>query len=278
MRSSGKLRGRLAVAFGLLLASCGIPERPATTVARGPVPDTPVKIGKPYQVAGVWYYPADNRFYDEVGLASWYGGRFHEGATANGEAYDMDRVGAAHTTLPLPCYVEVTALDSGRTILVRINDRGPFKQGRIIDLSRRSAQLLGIDRAGVTPVRVRRVEPRESDRLVLRWGRPASPRAVAPPAVLVELRQRLSAIPPAPTGYFVQVGAFADRLRAEGIAASLAGSIDATSELWRVRLGPYADEQSAREVLARVLGQGYQDARLVLPPTSNRLPEWNPSR
>lgn len=282
MRSSASLRGApgwLALAFAFLLASCGIPERPATTVVRGPVSDTPVKIGKPYQVAGVWYYPSDNRSYDEVGLASWYGGRFHEGATANGEAYDMDRVGAAHTTLPLPSYVEVTALNSGRTILVRINDRGPFKQGRIIDLSRRSAQLLGIDRTGVSPVHVRRVDPPESDRLALRWGRPASARADAPPAMLAQLRQRLNAIPPAPTGYFVQVGAFADRLRAEGVAASLAATIDATSALWRVRLGPYADEQSAREALARVLGQGYQDARLVPPPsTSSRSPEWNLSR
>ena len=273
------MRSRLAVAFGLLLASCGVPERPATTVTRGPVPDTPVKIGKPYQVAGVCYYPSDDRSYDKVGLASWYGGRFHEGATANGEAYDMDRVGAAHTTLPLPSYAEVTALDSGRTILVRINDRGPFKQGRIIDLSRRAAQLLGIDRVGVAPVRVRRVDPPESDRLALRWGRPAAARPATPPAMLAELRQRFNMIPPVLTGYFVQVGAFADRMRAESIAASLTATIDATSALWRVRLGPYADEQSAREVLARVLGQGYQDARLVPPPAaSSRSPEWNPSR
>jgi rare lipoprotein A len=243
------------------------------------VPDVPVKIGKPYQVAGVWYYPADDRAYDEVGLASWYGGRFHEGATANGEAYDMDRVGAAHKTLPLPSYVEVTALETGRTILVRINDRGPFKESRIIDLSRRSAELLGIDRHGVSPVRVRRVEPPESDRLALRWGRAASPRAPATPTELANLRERFRAIPPPPTGYFVQVAAFADRLRAEDVAFSLAASIDATSDLWRVRLGPYADEQSALAVLARVQGQGYQDARLVPPaPTSNRSPEWNLSR
>jgi rare lipoprotein A len=281
MRSSGRLaasRGWLTIGLSFLLASCGVPERPATRIAGRPVSDIPVKIGKPYQVGGVWYYPADDRLYDEVGLASWYGGRFHEGATANGESYDMDRVGAAHPTLPLPSYVEVTALDSGRTILVRINDRGPFKQGRIIDLSRRAAQLLGIDRAGVMPVRVRRVEPSESDRLALRRGISASARAAAPSAILVDLRQRFKAIPPATSGYYVQVGAFADRLRAEGVAASLAARLDATSAHWRVRLGPYADEQSAREVLARVLGQGYQDARLVPPTTSSRSPEWNQSR
>lgn len=279
--TEGRERFWLISALGLLLASCSIPDRPRGTASRpaGPVPDMPVKIGKPYQVAGVWYYPADDRFYDEVGLASWYGGRFHEGATANGEAYDMDRVGAAHKTLPLPSYVEVTALATGRTLLVRINDRGPFKEGRIIDLSRRSAQLLGIDRAGVTPVRVRRVQPAEADRLALRWGRPASQRPSATATELAQLRQRLAALPPPPSGYFVQVAAFADRLRAENVAASLAARVDAASDLWRVRLGPYTDEASALEALAQARAQGYQDARLVLPPASNsRNPDWNPSR
>lgn len=277
---NGKCPALPFAALALLLASCGIPDRPGGIGSRpsGPLPDTPVKIGRPYQVGGVWYYPSDDRFYDEVGLASWYGGRFHEGPTANGESYDMDRVGAAHKTLPLPSYVEVTVLATGRTLLVRINDRGPFKDGRIIDLSRRSAQMLGIDRAGVTPVRVRRVEPAEADRLALRWGRPASARPTASAAELAELRRRFAAIPPAPTGWFVQVAAFADRLRAESLAEALAGRVDATSDLWRVRLGPYADEPSALEALARVRGQGYQDARLVPPVTSARSPEWNPSR
>ena len=118
--------------------------------------------------------------------------------TANGEVFDMDRVGAAYKTLPLPCYVEVTALDSGRTIVVRINDRGPFVTNRIIDLSRRSAQLLGIERTGVSRVRVRRVYPSEADRLELRWGRPASPRPYASGAELAMLNQRFANRPPDP--------------------------------------------------------------------------------
>ena len=191
----------------------------------------------------------------------------------------MDRVGAAHKTLPLPSYVEVTALDTGRTLLVRLNDRGPFKEGRIIDLSRRAAQLLGIDGKGVSPVRVRRVQPPESDRLALRWGRPAPARADATPTELANLRERFRAVPPLPTGYFVQVGAYGDRIRAEQVALALSARVDATSLLWRVRLGPYADEQTALAALAQVQGQGYQEARLVPPaPTRNRSPEWNPSR
>ena len=196
--------------MALLLAGCSIPRpelpspRPRPTYPvpsprpAGPAPDTPVKIGKPYQVAGIWYYPADDARYDEVGLASWYGAQFHGGQTANGEVFDMDRVGAAHKTLPLPSYVEVTALDTGRTILVRINDRGPFVTNRIIDLSRRSAQLLGIERTGVSRVRVRRVYPNDADRLELRWGRPASERPYASRSELAALNLRFANRPPDP--------------------------------------------------------------------------------
>jgi len=157
-----------------------------------------MKVGKPYQVAGITYYPADDQTYDQVGLASWYGGQFHGGPTANGELFDMDRVGAAHKTLPLPCYVEVTALDTGRTVLVRINDRGPFVANRIIDLSRRTAQLLGIERTGVSRVRVRRVYPSDEDRLALRSGRPASERPYATSGELALLNQRFAVRAPDP--------------------------------------------------------------------------------
>src|SRR5690606_19825828 len=108
-----------------------------------------------------WYYPAEDYRYEEIGIASWYGPGFHGGTTANGEAYDMDALTAAHKTLPMPSMVEVTNLENGRRINVRINDRGPFVDGRIIDLSRRSASLLGIDRQGTARVRVR-ILPEES--------------------------------------------------------------------------------------------------------------------
>jgi rare lipoprotein A len=137
------------------------------------VADSPVKIGKPYRVAGITYTPSDDRSYDQTGLASWYGpgqGR----TTANGERFDPRRVGAAHKTLPLPSYVEVTALGTGRRIIVRVNDRGPFVADRIIDLSYAAAQLLGIARSGVSRVRVRRVFPDDSTRRALRSGRPAA--------------------------------------------------------------------------------------------------------
>ena len=113
------------------------------------------QVGKPYQVAGIWYQPREEPGYDRVGSASWYGEVFHGRRTANGEIYDMDRLSAAHPTLPLPVYARVTNLNNGRTIVVRINDRGPYANDRIIDLSRRSAELLGFRNHGTATVRVK---------------------------------------------------------------------------------------------------------------------------
>jgi len=156
-----------------------------------PVSDTPVRIGKPYQVRGVTYVPAEDPLYDRVGYASWYGEESGH-MTANGERFRHGAVAAAHTTLPLPSYVEVTALDTGRTILVRVNDRGPFAGGRIIDLSRAAAAQLGIERAGVAAVRVRRVSPSEQDKKRLRDGKEAALRVPASASTLAELRGRLA--------------------------------------------------------------------------------------
>jgi rare lipoprotein A len=117
------------------------------------------KIGKPYQVNGVWYVPREQPDYDEVGVASWYGEAFHNKTTAIGEPFDMYAVTAAHTTLPLPSIVEVTNLENGRRLRVRVNDRGPFVGNRIIDLSREGARRLGYVDRGLARVRVRYVGP-----------------------------------------------------------------------------------------------------------------------
>ncbi|HZB93752.1 MAG TPA: septal ring lytic transglycosylase RlpA family protein, partial [Stellaceae bacterium] len=101
------------------------------------------KVGQPYEVSGVWYYPAVDWNYDETGIASWYGKEFHGRSTANGEIFDLNALTAAHPTLPMPSIVQVTNLENGRSIELRVNDRGPYVNGRIIDVSRRAAQLLG---------------------------------------------------------------------------------------------------------------------------------------
>ena len=173
------MRRLIPLALVLFLTSCG--GRAVT--------DVPVKIGRPYTVRGITYVPAAAPGYDALGYAGWYGGESGN-VTARGERFRAEAISGAHTTLPLPSYVEVTALDTGRTILLRVNDRGPFVRGRIIDLSRGAADLLGIRASGTTAVRVRLVDPPERDRARLRAGKPASPRPDAPPDTLAALRQR----------------------------------------------------------------------------------------
>lgn len=133
------------------LAACA--QKPAVTGSGLPTSGV-YKVGKPYQINGVWYYPKEDYSYDETGIASWYGPGFHEKTTANGEIYDQNELTAAHKTLPMPSLVRVTNLDNGRSIVVRVNDRGPYANGRIIDMSRRGAQLLGFDGPGTAKVRV----------------------------------------------------------------------------------------------------------------------------
>jgi rare lipoprotein A len=128
----------------------------STPPAKGP---TSYKTGEPYQVGGIWYVPHEQPDYDQTGIASWYGEAFHLKATADGEVFDMNAVSGAHTTLPLPSLVEVTNLENGRKLTVRVNDRGPFIGGRIIDLSYAAAQQLGYAEKGLAKVRVRYVGP-----------------------------------------------------------------------------------------------------------------------
>jgi rare lipoprotein A len=113
------------------------------------------KIGKPYRIGGVWYVPREDPTYDRTGMGSWYGADFHGRKTANGETYDMNALTAAHPTLPLPSYVDVTNLANGKTVRVRVNDRGPYIGGRIIDMSRAAARQLGFESQGKAELRVR---------------------------------------------------------------------------------------------------------------------------
>jgi rare lipoprotein A len=119
-----------------------------------PVPNPIYKVGNPYQVAGIWYYPKEQPDYDETGIASWYGADFHGMLTADGEVFDRNAISGAHPTLPMPVNVRVTNLENGRSLVVRVNDRGPFINGRVIDLSEHAADLLGFHIAGTARVRV----------------------------------------------------------------------------------------------------------------------------
>ena len=157
----------VSIALGLLaLAGCSevklalhvVKKLSLETQETQPLPavaeDDGYKLGTPYLIDHVWYFPSYNSNYDRTGIASWYGHPFHGRPTANGENYDMNEVTAAHPTLPLPSRVRVTNLENGRQVVMRVNDRGPFIDGRLIDVSRRAAQLLGFYRKGLAEVRV----------------------------------------------------------------------------------------------------------------------------
>jgi rare lipoprotein A len=149
------LRAGLLVVAAMLLTACISMPRPLPLAAPARVTGTM----KPYQVGGRWYYPAQQPHYNEVGLASWYG--YGDGCrvTADGEMMDPGALTAAHKTLPLPSMVEVTNLETGKRITVRVNDRGPFVAGRIIDLSRAAAEKLGVYDHGTAKVRVKYLGP-----------------------------------------------------------------------------------------------------------------------
>ena len=199
MRYIIKLAGcTVALAF---LASCGGGDRelnelpPAAEAPMKGVSDFPVRLGSPYQVGNVTYTPADAAAYDEVGYASWYGAELQGRNTANGEVFLPASITAAHKTLPMPSYVEVTSLETGRTILARVNDRGPFANDRLIDLSEGAARQLGITAQGVAGVRVRKINPPEQERAMLRNGQSASSRINTPESLLKVLRDKLGKLP-----------------------------------------------------------------------------------
>lgn len=168
---------------------------PSSELFSGQVSDTPVRIGDPFTIDGTKYTPEDVTSYDEVGFASWYGSELNGSTTANGEIYSASTISAAHKTLPLPTYVEITALETGRTILVRINDRGPLVNDRLIDLSEGAARQLGINNQDVAGVRVRKVNPPNQERAILRNGGVAMPRIDTPESLTSILRERLAKLP-----------------------------------------------------------------------------------
>lgn len=131
------------------------------------------KVGNPYKILGRWYYPKEDYTYKEVGTASWYGPDFHAKRTANGEKYDMHSLTAAHRTLPLPSIVRVTNLENGRSLVVRVNDRGPYARNRIIDVSKKVAQLLGFLEQGTAKVRVEVLEKESKNLKAALTGNPA---------------------------------------------------------------------------------------------------------
>lgn len=177
--------------------------REPAPVAQTPASGGTYKVGNPYVVNGVTYEPRENPVYNESGIASWYGNPFHGQRTANGDIYDMNAMTAAHQTLPMPSYVRVTNLENGRSVILTVNDRGPFVQGRIIDVSNKAAQLLGFVEKGTALTRVEAVSAPTENLIAARGAVPrtaTTPAAVqiaaAPrPAVAVEALAPVTGVP-----------------------------------------------------------------------------------
>jgi len=185
--------------LGLALALAGCSSLTGSSGGSEPNGQGYYKVGNPYQIDGAWYYPATDWNYDETGIASWYGEPFHGKYTANGELYDMNALTAAHRTLPLPSIVQVTNLDNGRSIQVRVNDRGPYARGRIIDVSRRAAQLLGFDNMGTAKVRVQILVSESMQAQSLAQGGGGSQMAAAPLIALPVTQVTAQSLPPPQT-------------------------------------------------------------------------------
>ena len=297
--SSVPARGQLSLAlvFGacLALASCGVPshnsgEGQGRRVAAGGI----YKIGTPYQIENLWYYPQEDATYDSTGTASWYGPKFNGRRTANGEIFDMDLLTAAHPTLPMPVRARVTNLENGRSVVVRVNDRGPFAKDREIDMSRRAAEVLGFKEQGTARVRVqylgraplfdsagRLIRGKEPDRFFV--AKPITPveskQVAAAPIDKVEVKTtegKAVAKPVVPVTfadkrYAVQVGVFSDLDNAnvlktnlqtispvEIVEVELNGAV-----YYRVKMGGANIRADARTTVEKLIAAGHQDAVII---------------
>ena len=222
-----------------------------------------------YEVFGKRYYVmASSEGWTERGTASWYGPGFHSASTSLGERYDMYAMTAAHKTLPLPCYAEVTNLRNGRKVVVRINDRGPFVGDRIIDLSYTAAAKLDMLLAGTAPVEVRVITPgRDAPGSAL--PQPSTPAPSAPPVTVVNAP---AAKVPGADAMFIQAGVFGDHenarrrvevLLAAGLELASLEEISRPRPLHRVRVGPFASIEEFDLSMRRIRELGISDARLL---------------
>lgn len=249
------------VSIGLLilisLAACAKKTPPPTIETKVAPPSKPIlRTQRPYQINGIWYYPLPSaEGYVEEGIASWYGPDFHGKPTACGETFDMHAMTAAHKTLPLGTYVKVTDLENGKSIIVRVNDRGPFVSGRIIDLSSQASQMLGVRQRGVAQVRVEAVEVASEER----FGKNTFWKVEPVPS----LRYGLFAI---------QIGSFKEAANAYRLKQNLTSNFKTIQILpfshegnlfYRVQVGTYEDLIMAQQEMQKLRQNGFGDAFVI---------------
>ena len=256
-----------------LLSACGIYEvkdsAPSNYTKKWdeisdavPVDVTPSKYGNPetYEVFGKRYYPVDSADgFSEKGIASWYGKKFHGQRTSSGEVYDMYEMTAAHKTLPIPVYVEVSNLDNGRKAIVRVNDRGPFHEGRVIDLSYAAATKLGVAATGTANVSIRVIDKNFGKKADVLSVNPVTENAVESSILSDKL--------------FIQVAAFSDESNAIDFLRTLNKEgfrdvrmyIDSAAKVsvYRVKIGPLPSQSVAQKVLAQLEQKNHQNLKIV---------------
>lgn len=258
----------VSASFGPALPTPTTRIEPARSLMTAPAGVAAPYAGPPYQVAGKWYVPAYEPNYDEVGIASWYGPTFHGKDSASGEVFDEMAMTAAHPTLPIPSLVRVTNLENGKSVIVRLNDRGPFVDDRLIDLSRAAGKALDMHDKGTAKVRVQYVgpAPAEANAAPVQKvqqldvvAKPMAPLAVKPAAPATAAK----AVQPQ-TGFFLQAGSFADlgnanllrdQLRASAPVSIVAVTVNG-SDYYRVMVGPWATRDAAEEAQNRFNNAG----------------------
>ena len=259
IRSAGFL---LLLVVPLAACTFGVPigDRGQTqSVSTNPSSTQKSKLGNPssYVVFGKRYYVLDSsEGFVQRGIASWYGTKFHGRKTSNGEIYNMHAMTAAHKTLPLPVFVHVRNLDNGRTAVVRVNDRGPFIDGRIIDLSYAAAKKLGVDVPGTANVEIAVVS-----------GANAKPDNTVRTIPLTDQVEREAPL-------FIQMGSFASQENASNLVRDLKNANESSARIskletdqglfYRVRVGPLFDLDEANAVVQRLRNKGFQTARIVV--------------
>ncbi|XWO13470.1 Endolytic peptidoglycan transglycosylase RlpA [Candidatus Hepatincola sp. Pdp] len=262
------------------------------------------KVGNPYEVNGVKYKPQEVSNYDVIGIASWYGEDFNGKKTSNGEVYNMEELTAAHATLPMPSFVEVTNLENGKKVIVRVNDRGPFTGGRSIDVSKRAAELLGFADQGTAKVRVtlltdiskqaladkqkinevnnsaidKNEKINESANQAIAEATPLSKEEIISDTEGQHMKN-VNLVEPdsvksyVPRGVFVQLGAFSDdndNVVKEANSLSDVGVVSLQKvdvdgkNILRLRVGPYGSIDDAIKVKNRLVKLGYSSSRVVV--------------
>lgn len=297
-----RLRILLPFAAPAILAACSTTNLPDAPKTIGQPAKPHYKIGAPYKIDGEWYVPQVDKAYDKVGTASWYGDAFHGKFTANGEIFDKSRLSAAHKTLPLPTIAEVENLENGRKVIVRINDRGPFVDDRVIDLSHAAADELGFTGKGLARVRVRYVGEADVMALAAKPGGTNAPLTHLAAAPEPQKKSRQSSKAPGRREANSPTPASAE---ADPIGDLIAGTAGASppprvAEIWveiariaslddlarmnlgdaglgpvsvqpddqigagqSLRIGPFADETVATASLTRAQAAGFGAARII---------------